>query len=392
MRHLKAKFLAVAACTLMQIGLPYTVLAQKLQVVSSQATQSSSSSNAGIYFILVLAVVLGAAIAWFIRGRVKISEEEARTGYKPGRAVARPTKFVPKAAILDETRESKRVISALNSVVESTKNDINYCPIFSIRSVPVPPEMRSLPTSDDEAIELAAKNADEEYQPDPEIREDAVAILGTSCSEQAVEALAQVAIYDTSSNLRTLALSRLAEFDHEAVFESVLLACADPTREVRAAASLALSRFSFSRGDQWLRLSQLEDEFLVRQCARAVLAAGLHQAAFNRLINRGRNSVIEALGIVLVLINGQETDEIIDTIATTSDPLVAKALLHAVSLSGDRRAIDELAVAAETVEISAETSTEISKLVNSSITPTDTFTPPVPPNSDTGIAQTTSGM
>ncbi len=74
-------------------------------------------------------------------------------------------------------------------------------------------------------------------------------------------------MYDISSNLRSKAVSVLADFDHESVFETVLLCCADPTREVRAAAARALFNLSFERSDSWARIAQCDDEFRMVQAA-----------------------------------------------------------------------------------------------------------------------------
>ncbi|MEO6051318.1 MAG: hypothetical protein ABIP78_08305 [Pyrinomonadaceae bacterium] len=68
-------------------------------------------------------------------------------------------------------------------------------------------------------------------------------------TRNSVEALSQIALYDLSSNLRSKAVATLTDFDHESVFEAILLACADPTREVRAASARGVFRLNFDRAD-----------------------------------------------------------------------------------------------------------------------------------------------
>lgn len=68
---------------------------------------------------------------------------------------------------------------------------------------------------------------------------------------------------DLSSNLASKAVATLTDFDHESVFEAILLACADPTREVRAAAARGLFRLNFDRADAWKRIIESNDEFRI---------------------------------------------------------------------------------------------------------------------------------
>ncbi|NNE67478.1 MAG: HEAT repeat domain-containing protein, partial [Pyrinomonadaceae bacterium] len=103
----------------------------------------------------------------------------------------------------------------------------------------------ALPISNDDALMSAIEQTHCEDEEDPEIREVSIRILARFRTRNSIEALEQVAKYDISSSLRSKAVAILAEFDHQSVFETILLCGADPTREVRAAAARALFQLSF---------------------------------------------------------------------------------------------------------------------------------------------------
>jgi len=349
-----------------QLVAAHFLCAQKLEIVTSQAADSQSKSlSPEIFLLVILALVAGAVGAWLLRGKVKVSEEAAYQSYKPPKPQhlnrRKPKK---KEVLLDESAERKRMLSSLNQVVESTKEDIRYLPLFSFRSIPDPPAREPLPELDDPQLLAAIENSNEEMQPDPEVREAAIGFLSRFRTAASIDALSQVAIYDLSSSLRSSALATLASFDHGSVFEPILLACADPTREVRAAASRALSKLTFARSDEWFRIADADDTFSVRQCARAAVAAGLHTATFGRLVNRERNAVLEAFAIVCVLIRAGETDDLIDAIMSHADVNVSSALLHIIQLTRDEALIRELATAVDTFEIRPEIRPQIQQIIS----------------------------
>ena len=131
----------------------------------------------------------------------------------------------------------------------------------------------------------AVEQTHEEFEEDEEIRELSVRILAAFKTRNSVEALSEVALYDLSSNLRSKAVTILSEFDHESVFETVLLACADPTREVKAAAARSLFRLSFDRANAWTRIADSDEEGRMRQIARAAIEADLVNRTLERLVH-----------------------------------------------------------------------------------------------------------
>ena len=143
-----------------------------------------------------------------------------------------------------------------------------------------------LPISNDDALLSAIEQTQDEFEEDESVRELAVRILARFETKNSVESLSQVALYDLSSTLRSKAVGILSDFDHESVFETLLLACADPTREVRAAAARGLFRLSFDRSDCWMRIAESNDEFRMRHAARAAIAGDLVERSFDSVGQR----------------------------------------------------------------------------------------------------------
>ena len=199
-----------------------------------------------------------------------------------------------------------------------------------------------LPLSDDPAVLTAIEQAGEEFEDDESIRELAVRILTAFRTRNSIEALSQIALYDLSSNLRSKAVSILTDFDHPSVFEAILLACADPTREVRAAAARGLFRLSFDRADAWTRIIETNDEFRMSHAARAAVESGIVAKSFDRLIHEDRKIAYEAFTLVSLMIRAGETETIFSSIKNHRDERIKFALLHVLKTHNDGRTIGEL--------------------------------------------------
>lgn len=199
-----------------------------------------------------------------------------------------------------------------------------------------------LPLSSDASLLNAIEQAGEEFEEDESVRELAVRILAAFRYRNSVEALSQVALYDLSSNLRSKAVATLMEFDHESVFETILLACADPTREVRAAAARGLFRLSFDRAEAWKRLIATKDEFRMRHAARAAVESGIVQKSFDRLIHEDMRIAYEAFALVGLLIKSGETDAVFKAIAKHPDDRIKLSLIHVLKVVKDERALNRL--------------------------------------------------
>jgi hypothetical protein len=154
--------------------------------------------------------------------------------------------------------------------------------------------------------------------------------------------MSQIALYDLSANLRSKAVATLTDFDHESVFESILLACADPTREVRAAAARGLFKLNFDRANAWKRIIETNDDFRKSHAARAALEAGIVIKSFDRLVHEDRKVAYEAFCLVSLLISSGETDAIFSAIRTHKDERVRFALLHVLQVNRDPKTLEEL--------------------------------------------------
>ena len=93
-----------------------------------------------------------------------------------------------------------------------------------------------------------------------------------------------------------------------------MLACADPTREVRAAAARGLFRLSFDRADAWKRIIDTKDDFRMSHAARAATESGIVAKSFDRLLHDEMKIAYEAFALVGLLIKAGETDQIFEAI------------------------------------------------------------------------------
>ncbi|MGZ8848643.1 MAG: HEAT repeat domain-containing protein, partial [Pyrinomonadaceae bacterium] len=93
--------------------------------------------------------------------------------------------------------------------------------------------------------------------------------LASHRSERSVAALCATALNDPDASVRSAAVAGLGAIDHESVFATVLIACADETREVRAAAARTLSSLHIDRGDAYARVAENNDEKTLQDVAKA---------------------------------------------------------------------------------------------------------------------------
>jgi len=229
-------------------------------------------------------------------------------------------------------------------IFQETMRKLQYAqlPINTFSEL-TPAEMYNpLPVSNDPSLINAIEQANEEFEEDETIRELSVRILMAFRNRNAVDSLAQIALYDLSAALRSKAVSALADFDHDSVFETILLACADPTREVRAAAARGLFRLNFDRADAWKRIIETHDGFRMRHAARAAIESGIVEKSFDRLIHDDLKVAYEAFALVSLLISSGETDEIFATLKSHKDERVKFAVLHVLKANKDARVVSRL--------------------------------------------------
>lgn len=215
-------------------------------------------------------------------------------------------------------------------------------PINSFEGLRAPKLFDALPITNDDAVMSAIEQTQCEDEEDPEIRDLAIRILAHFKNRNSIEALAQTAMYDISSNLRSKAVGLLAEFDHESVFETVLLCCADPTREVRAAAARALFTMTFDRADAWARIAESNDEYRMVQAARAAIESDLVERSIERLVSDDVKQAYEAFALISLLIRAGETMEIFQILESHANQFIKLALIRVFKIIKDDRALPYL--------------------------------------------------
>ncbi len=212
-------------------------------------------------------------------------------------------------------------------------------PINSFIELTPAKKFEPLPDSNAKNLLKAIAETNEELEPDEAVRELAIKTLASFRTSITVDALSQIALYDLSSSLRAKAVTVLADFDHESVFEAILLACADPTREVRAAAARGLFRLNFDRSGAWKRLIETKDDFRMSQAVRAAIESSIVTKSFDRLVHEDLKIAYEAFTLVALVIKSGEDNEIFEAITNHKDERVRFALLHVIKAIKDERSL-----------------------------------------------------
>jgi len=255
---------------------------------------------------------------------------------------ASPMKISVKGSVAQLSKQEEDNLEVKIFQEKMRRLQYSQLPINSFTQLVPSKKYQALADSDDPSLLIAIEQTDEEFEEDETVREVSLRILTAFKTRNSIDALSQIALYDLSSNLRSKAVSTLADFDHESVFETIVAACADPTREVRAAAARGLFRLSFDRAHAWKRLIETNDDFRIRHSARAAIESGIAVKSFDRLINEDVKVAYEAFTLVWVLVRAGETDEIFDAIQNHRDERVKFALLHVLKCAHDARAIEKL--------------------------------------------------
>jgi len=280
-----------------------------------------------------------------------------KRGKKNGAAQRLPHNLPQTSNIFERNGEAEE----LTAPKENKSSDV--MPIFSVQRLELARPFSPLSLSNDEALMSAIEQVQDEYEEDEEVRDLSLRILAAFKTRNSIEALSQIALYDLSSNLRSKAVTTLTEIDHESVFEPILLACADPTREVRAAAARGLFRLSFDRADAWTRIAETNDEFKMRASARAAIEADLVKRSFERLAHTDFKSAYEAFTLVALLLKAGETEEVFEALTSHRDMNVRKAILHIIKITKEPNALDGLYSLLEKNNLPAELQKEVDETI-----------------------------
>lgn len=201
-------------------------------------------------------------------------------------------------------------------------------------------EFKQLPLSSDEGLISAIEQTQDEYEEDVELREIAVKILAKFKTRNSIKALSQIALYDLSMQLRLKAVLTLADFDHESIFETVLLACTDPRKEVSAVASNALSKLTFDRSEAWTKIAECEDDFRMIRSARASIESGLVVKSIDRMIyDEDEVCAYETFALLALLVKAGKTKALFELTKNYKDARVKLMILHVLKVLSDEKTL-----------------------------------------------------
>jgi len=282
-------------------------------------------------------------IAWFSKSKkpkkkkkVVGPKAERRSGDER-RARTRP----PRPQRQERPLASVDAVTAARAYQEKLrKYQYSQLPVHSFIQITEARPFDKLPVGYDPDLLSAIDQAHDEFEEEETFREIAVKVLAKFKTRNAVEGLSQMALYDLSANIRSKAVSTLAEFDHESVFETILLACADPTREVRAAAARGLFRLSFDRAEAWKRIINTDDKFRISMAAKAAIESDILSKSIDRLIHQDMKIAYETFTLVALVLRAGETQPIIDAFKSTKDDRIRLALLHVAAVVAEPDSID----------------------------------------------------
>lgn len=201
-------------------------------------------------------------------------------------------------------------------------------------------EFEQLPLSSDEGLMSAIEQTQDEYEEDVELREIAVKIFAKFKTRNSIKVLSQIALYDLSMQLRLRAVLTLADFDHESIFETVLLACTDPRKEVSAVASNALSKLTFDRGESWTRIVECGDDFRMVRSARASIESGLVMKSIDRIIyNEDDGCAYETFALLALLVKAGETKALFELTKNYTNVRVKLMTLHVLKVLSNEKTL-----------------------------------------------------
>ncbi len=233
---------------------------------------------------------------------------------------------------------------------------------------PSPSPLVPLPISKDEALLDAIKQI-QPFNASEEERESAISVLISFKSSNSVEALTQVAHYDESARLRIAALCGLGEFDHESVFEPVLLTCADPAREVRASAAKNYARLSVNRAEAYTRIVESKDSERLRLASMVCIDAGLAKHLLTRLSHLDRQQVNDAFAMVRLLAAAGQFNLITDAINNPQDIKAGLIMIKALQVIKPIRMLPALYHLTTLTDVSPEIKKALNEIIEEMSTP-----------------------
>lgn len=347
-----------------------------LGITAQRPTEGESSEGTLWYVILpVVGLALAGAVIVLVRGW-RARSNDAKRKQRDNQFVDKAPQFrrrrpAAEPRVRSEAEESfEQMMSQIKppelkqpAVPEKAK--FSALPVSSFTELAATPVFEPLRDSADEELLNAVYQTQEDVEDDEEVRESALKIMAAFKNRNTVEALAQIAQYDISADLRSKAALTLAEFDHESVFEPILLACADPSRSVRAAAARGLFMLSFDRAEAFMRIAESNDDFRMRQAAHAAIEADFVGRSFDRLIHPDRKMAYEAFALLVLLVRAGETGQIFDALRNHKDENVKMALLQVLKTVKQDATLSQLHYLAEQNFFSGELAKMLEEVIES---------------------------
>lgn len=281
--------------------------------------------------LIVLVAALGFAVVWW-RKKSALKAENSSTPRLQSRTANQSTAENEGDTLEKYPMETFRPseTAAISANLRHTEGNSGMI-IFQLKRLNPARQFEPLPISLDDTLLEAIEQIQSEDE-DEEFRALAVRVLTAFRTQNAVDALAQVAHYDLSPNLRVNAVQSLAEFNHESVFEPILLACADPAREVKAAAARSIARLSIDRADAFTRIVENPDRQNLHIAAHACIESGFAERAFERLTHNDPKQVYEAFAIIALLFKAEQDEIVMRHLETNQNPNIRLAIVHILSI------------------------------------------------------------
>jgi HEAT repeat protein len=162
----------------------------------------------------------------------------------------------------------------------------------------------------------------------------AVQQLGLHSVQRSVAALTAAVMDDPDSAVRAAAVASLSSIDHESVFAPVIIALADESRVVRAAAARALNGLHFDRADAYVRVMETTDPATLKRVAQACISTGISGQAVDRLASEDRHQAYEAFSLFSLLARANENGPILGAIEKHQDMEARLCALRVLNVAG----------------------------------------------------------
>jgi len=335
-------------------------------MVYSQNELQAESQQGLWWYLLVFLFLFGAmgSIIWVIV--LKRSVQQGRANKKEIPHFKKVEEFNPKIPPKEPRKETKKetLFDTSRQSVVSFMDTLPLLPVFLAKSLPTPKPLTPLPVSNDEGL-LSAIEELETADADEELRLLSLKVLAAFRTRNAVDALSKLIQNDQSDEIKIKAIQILTEFNHESVFEPILLACADSSKRVRTFAVQALSKLNIERSEAWMRIAESDDPERLRLCASAAIESGFAERVFDRLLSKDTKQANEAMALLALLIKADETTIVFRRLAEEKNQILQKAILKVIRLTGSDNALGGLYLMLERKDVSDEVKKEIDEIIES---------------------------